>query len=203
MINLFKQTIAEKYIELSLRPEQLFIENSVTKEREAQLLQAGHYGTHIDVPLQTRIPISYMESRCIVFDVSAVQERDVQLSDFASADIHAQDFVIFKTNQIMRHFYGTDLYFHQHPQLGQEVIEFLIEKRVRIIGIDAAGVRRGKEHKVADELCERNGIYIVENLFNLDKLPLAHEATFAITILWFEIPGKTGLPCRVVAKLTQ
>ena len=42
--------------------------------------------------------------------------------------------------------YGSRKYFTEHPQLSNALLEALLEKKVSIIGVDFAGVRRGKEH---------------------------------------------------------
>ncbi len=46
--------------------------------------------------------------------------------------------------------YGCDEYIKRHHQLSMELIDYLITKKVNFIGIDFAGVRRGKEHYSAD-----------------------------------------------------
>lgn len=75
----------------------------------------------------------------------------------------------------------------------------LLEKRISIIGIDFAGVRRGKEHTLMDQRCADKGIFVVENLCNLGKI-LAVGDTFTANTYPMNYADMTGLPCRVVAE---
>jgi kynurenine formamidase len=187
------------YIDLTLKFDRNDAIFDDMKRDPRELFQSGHFGTHIDVHLKTSVPLEYMRSSGILMDVSHVTDRDIELSDFECNNIQEKDFVIFKTNMITRHAYGSKAYFLQHPQLSQAILDFLVAKKVALIGIDAAGVRRGGEHIVADKFCEAAGIYIVENLMNLDMLSQKKPGRFSLTTAWIEIPGQTGLPCRVVA----
>lgn len=187
-------------IDITLAFNKADLDPSILEHDAEKFFNSGHYATHIDTHLKTKIPVDYMDCRALMFDVSAVQDRDIELSDFEATQICAQDCVIFKTDMIKRHPYGSKTYFLDHPQLSDQVIDFMIDKSVHIIGIDAAGIRRGDEHVIADKRCEANGIYIVENLTHLDQLNHVKQP-FAVTLLWIEVPGRTGLPCRVIARV--
>ena len=41
---------------------------------------AGHLGTHFDV-MNKEFPLEYVERNAVVFDVSTVTERDIDISD--------------------------------------------------------------------------------------------------------------------------
>ncbi|MCE1198292.1 MAG: hypothetical protein LWW85_04930, partial [Marinilabiliales bacterium] len=74
--------------------------------------------------------------------------------------------------------------------------------KVSIIGLDFAGVRRGKEHGRADQLCADQGVFIVENLCNLEFiLKGAPHAFFTAHTYPIALEGASGLPCRVVGRL--
>lgn len=118
-----------------------------------------------------------------------------------TAVIKTGDCVLFKTDRIKEYCYGSKEYFFEHPQLAQTLIDTLINKKIHLIAIDAAGIRRGKEHALADKRCEANGIYIVENIQNLDILSKMNSLPFLIYLMWLQLPGKTGLPCRIVANI--
>ena len=186
-------------IDLTLNLADIVMNNSELSKRAEGLFKAGHFGTHLDIHGKTRVPLDYMQSRGLLFDVSHINERDIELSDFDFDRVRAGDFVIFKTDMIRRHAYGTQPYFLTHPQLSQPVIDYLIDKKTHFIGIDAAGIRRGNQHVIADKQCEEQGIYIIENLDNLTSLTPYQDTPFQVTTLWIDMPGRTGLPCRVVA----
>jgi kynurenine formamidase len=189
------------YFDLTLSLDNLVINKEVLNVRSEVILKSGHFGTHIDIHLKTVIPLDYMENRGLLFDVSHIKDRDIDINDIDLDSIKAKDCILFKTDRIKTYPYGSKDYFHEHPQLSDPLIEALIAKKIHIIAIDAAGIRRGKEHALADKRCEAEGIYIVENITNLDNLTSKINDPFLIHLMWLNLPNKTGLPCRIVAKL--
>lgn len=158
---------------------------------------SGHLGTHFDVMNQV-FPLEFTERKGIVFDVSKIRDRDINLTDIDQSKIKKDQFVAFYTGFIEEEMYGTVRYFKEHPHLSFELIDFLAEKKVSIIGIDAAGVRRGVEHTPTDQKCADQGIFIIENLVNLKEL-VNHECIINTYPINFE--DWTGLPTRVIAKI--
>lgn len=69
-----------------------------------------------------------------------------------------------------------------------------------MIGIDFAGVRRGKEHTPKDQYCADRGTFIIENLCNLKNLAQQTEY-FTANTYPMNYADMTGLPCRVVAEV--
>lgn len=157
----------------------------------------GHIGTHFDV-MNKIFPLEYSERNGIVFDVSNIENRDIELSDIDIDSVNENMFVGFCTKFIEKYEYGSDTYFHNHPQLSKELINKLLEKKISIIGIDFAGVRGHIEHTVTDQLCADNGIFVIENLVNLKELvntkPVIHIYPMNYT-------DSSGLPCRVIADI--
>ncbi len=96
--------------------------------------------------------------------------------------------------------YGRHGYFKNHTQLADTTIDYLIHKNIRFIGIDAAGVRHGVEHIAADKKCEAKGIYIVENLTNINDLSEQHTTDFQVFTLWVGRLNKMVLLSRSVAR---
>jgi kynurenine formamidase len=72
--------------------------------------------------------------------------------------------------------------------------------KVAMIGLDAPGIRKSKEHPKADKFCASRGAFVVENLDNLDLLlKETGNAPFKVNTYPMNFIGATGLPCRVVA----
>ena len=161
----------------------------------------GHLGTHFDV-MNQEFPLDYVERNAIIFDVSEIVNRDITISDIKLDKVEAGMFVTFYTGFIESEGYGSRKYFTEHPQLSNELIDALLSHDISIIGIDFAGVRRGKEHTRKDQYCANKGVFIIENLCNLKTI--LHDKQYALFIAntypvnYSEI---TGLPCRVVAKV--
>lgn len=159
----------------------------------------GHLGTHFDV-MNREFPLDYTERAGIVFDVSKVSHRDIDLSDIDIGQVEEKMFVAFYTGFIEKEGYGGRAYFTEHPQLSNELIDALLDKGISIIGVDFAGVRRGKEHTPKDQYCADRGVFIVENLCNL-KAVLRKGGHFAACTYPMNYADMTGLPCRVIARI--
>ncbi|MCQ2561837.1 MAG: cyclase family protein, partial [Clostridia bacterium] len=112
----------------------------------------GHLGTHFDV-MNKEFPLEYTRRNAIVFDVSKAAGREIKLQDININKVEKDMFVAFYTGFIEKEGYGGSVYFHEHPQLSHELIDALVDKGISIIGIDFAGVRRGKEHTPKDQYC--------------------------------------------------
>jgi kynurenine formamidase len=161
----------------------------------------GHLGTHFDV-MNKKFPLSYIRRDGIVFDVKDIQDRDIDVDDIDLTAIQKDMFVAFHSGFIEKIIYGTAEYFTNHPQLSDELIDKLLEKKISIIGIDFAGVRRGKEHTPKDQYCADRGLFIVENLCSLKQvLGDQKQQTFTAHTFPINFSDMTGLPCRVVAEV--
>ncbi|MBQ3068757.1 MAG: cyclase family protein [Clostridia bacterium] len=177
----------------------------MTKEMlgEAKALEnkslAGHLGTHFDV-MNKEFPLDYTERRGILFDVRHVTDRDIDIGDIDLDAVEKDMFVAFYTGYIEREPYGTAVYYREHPQLSDALIEALLDKEISIIALDCAGIRRGKEHTPKDQHCAERGVFVVENLCNLQKV-LEQGPHFTALTCPMPWEGLTGLPCRVIAKL--
>jgi Predicted metal-dependent hydrolase len=161
----------------------------------------GHLGTHFDV-MDREFPLAYVERKAIVFDVSKAADRDITASDIQTDKIEAGMFVAFYTGFIETEGYGTRKYFTEHPQLSNELIDTLLSYNISIIGVDFAGVRRGKEHTAKDQYCADRNVFIIENLCSLSTiLQNKPYAEFVANTYPVNYSDMTGLPCRVVAKV--
>ena len=162
-------------------------------------VKSGHIGTHLDTYCKTQIPLEYFKSRGVFVDVTDFcGEREIEVADLAKLSVSPDSFVIFRTGQIERYAYGSEEYFNEHPQLSKELIRWLLERKIRFIGIDCAGIRRGEEHRPADILCEEKGVYVIENMCNMGELG---SGDFTVYTMWLNDPDMTGLKCRIIAEM--
>lgn len=159
----------------------------------------GHLGTHFDV-MDKEFPLAYTRREGIVFDVSAIRGRDVEISDINIERVKSEQFVAFYTAYIEEEPYGTKAYFSEHPQLSDALVDALLTKGISIIGIDCSGIRRGKEHTPKDQFCADRGVFIVENLCGLQAL-VSCGGSFIAHTYPIRYSGMTGLPCRVIAEI--
>ena len=158
----------------------------------------GHLGTHFDVMNQV-FPLRDFELPGVI--VHVLNKEEITLDDIDPARIHAGMFIAFHTGWIDRYSYGTSDYFHNHPQLSLDLIEYLLEQGISLIGIDGPGVRRGKEHTPMDQHCADHGVFIIENLCFKDMPAEIAACTFyTFPVRWMDSPG---LPCRVAARIAE
>jgi len=162
---------------------------------------AGHLGTHFDVMNQV-FPLEYTERKAVVFDVAHIRDRDIEPSDIDLNRVEAEMFVAFRTGFIEEEEYGTQRYFKEHPQLSKALLDALLHRRVSIIGVDCCGVRRGSEHTPMDQRCADQGVFVVENLCRLKEV-LNAGGEFSARTYPMNFSGLTGLPCRVVAEISN
>ena len=167
--------------------------------RGDSMAPAGHLGTHFDV-MDKVFPLDYTCRRGIVFDVGHIEGRDIDIADVPLQLVEQDMFVAFRTAFGETEPYGTVRYQKEHPQLSDALIDALLEKKISIIGVDFAGIRRGKEHIPADQLCADRGVFVIENLRNLGEI-LAHGGSFTAHTYPLNCVGMTGIPCRVIAEI--
>ncbi len=161
---------------------------------------SGHLGTHFDV-MNKEFPLEFTKRNGIVFDVSRIVDGEITSDTIDLDRVYANMFVAFYTGFIERVGYGNALYFGEHPQLSDELIDCLLNKGVSIIGIDFAGVRREGEHTPKDQYCADRGVFIIENLCNLQHVLAQGDGGFTAHTYPMSYAERTGLPCRVIAEL--
>ena len=183
-------------IDITLKITPKMVTDAQGNEKKALV---GHLGTHFDV-MNKEFPLEYTERDGIVFDVSKVKNRAIDIADIDMDKVKKNMFVCFYTGFIEEEGYGTKKYFTEHPELSTELLEALLQKNVSIIGVDFAGVRRGKEHTPMDQYCADHGVFIIENLCNLYNV-LKIGNTFIANTYPMNYAEMTGLPCRVVADI--
>jgi kynurenine formamidase len=184
-----------------------FIDLTVTIDRtgitDAQPFnKLGHLGTHFDV-MEKSFPLEYIRSVGRLIDISSTRERELAVSDIR-VPIERDEFVIFRTNYATDIGYGGADYNFKSANLSDEVVTYLLDKGIRLIGVDAASIQKPAKHFLVDQRCAAQNVFIVENLCNLDKLADAvRDETFAIYCAPLNFRGLTGLPCRVVAEISE
>ena len=165
------------------------------KQQDNPHIAMGHIGTHLDTYEKRPTPLDYLRSPGVIFDVRGITE--VAVEHINLDEVEPQSFVLFRTGCMEQHPYGEPGYFERHPQLSHSLIQALVEKGVRFVGVDCPGIRRHEEHEAADRLCERHGVYVIENLANLGQLP---RRGLTVYTMWLDDPVMTALKCKVVAE---
>lgn len=152
-------------------------------------------GTHIDV-MGTDVVLENerLISEGIKFDVTGITDREILLSDLDLSIVKEGVYVFFQTG--WDEYVKDDEKYSKHPEIAFEVLEYLINKKVNMIGIDTLGLGLGKNHGVADSYLAKNNIYAIENLCNLKDIP----NEFKVYCLPVKIEGIDALPTRILVK---
>lgn len=160
----------------------------------------GHIGTHFDT-MNKEFTLENIKRSAIIIDIRHIKNREIGIQDI-KVDIQKNDFVIFKTNIIKEYTYGTKEYLSRSAELSDELLDYLIERKISLIGVDAAGVQKVEKHPRADKYLAENDIFVIENLCNLDIVQekIKKDLTIYCFPLNLEVGETTGLPCRVVAE---
>ncbi len=184
-----------------------------------------HGGTHLDAPVHfaqgrwtvEQIPLDRLIGSAVVVDVSAASaanaDYQVSVADFngweaTHGPIEPDSIVLIRTDfsrrwPDARSYLGTDekgdgavarLHF---PGLQPDAARWLVEKRVKAVGLDTASIDYGQStlfesHRI---LYERN-IPAFENLTALDMLPPRGATVYALPM---KIKGGSGGPLRAIA----
>lgn len=159
----------------------------------------GHLGTHFDV-MNQKFPLEYLHLSAILFDVHG--KKTITIEDIDMNQVQKGMFVGFCTGFIEEVGYGNAIYFKEHPEISQDLIKELIQREVAIIGIDCAGIRRGKEHTPTDQYCADHHVFVVENLCHMNAV-FKGKSSVQCMINTYPVnySEMTGLPCRVVVEI--
>lgn len=156
------------------------IDVNLTKEKDFNkdgynmysLYTEMHAGTHIDAPLHMKdnkkfiseYPIEKFIGNVALLDVRG--EKIIELKDEYYKNIKENDIVILFTG--WDNFYGKEEYYTKHPIVSMELVDLLIKKKVKMVGMDMPSPDRNN-YEIHNALFE-NDIFLLENLTNLNKL---------------------------------
>lgn len=165
------------------------------------ILQAGmHSGTHIDIPMHGIDSSEYVSE--IALDqfigegylINAKNESIVKYKEVYEKEIKEGQIVLVYTGHIKK--YGQSAFYKDYPIIDEKLIDLLIKKNVKIIGIDGPSIDK-PPHKSHGTLFKK-GICIIENLSNLDELTEVKQ--FEIMAFPLKIKAEASM-VRVVAKI--
>ncbi|HRS20886.1 MAG TPA: cyclase family protein [Clostridia bacterium] len=131
-----------------------------------------HSGTHIDSPMHliasqqyiSQLPLESFIAEGCVLDVR--NQAIIKMKPEYDSLVKENSIVLLYTG--FDKYYGIKEYYEDHPCIDMELCRFLIDKKVKMVGMDTPSPDRYpfEIHK----LFFTNNIYILENLTNLDKL---------------------------------
>ncbi len=166
-----------------------------------------HTGTHVDAPLHFLAgvtPIDQLPLECFFGParlfrfVGAPRQCEVTLDEVRSAGFDLREGDIFMLSTGIESLAETRDYNFLYPCPSQELLKWLIGKKIRAYMTDATSIDPyGSPDSPNHHLVLGAGIPIVENLRNLGELPVGR--VFVVCALPLKLAGREGAPCRAVA----
>lgn len=186
-----------------------------TVNSNAQLF-SDHTGTHVDAPRHMfddgksvdQFPVDAYSGKALALDLraydgcaitaTALQEAEAK----AIREIEAGDIVAMVTSH-SRHWGPTPdgyEYLKNRPWVEPDAAQYLIDKNIKAIAIDAGGPDPlGGTHIIHEMLLSRD-ILIIESLCNLETVI---NKEFLFLAFPLKLVGSTGAPTRAVAMLEE
>lgn len=172
----------------------------------------SHCGTHMDAPChflpggQTLEQLN-LQACCgtaRIVNLAPVEPRElITKSRFLAAvgsEIRLGERLLFRTD--WHHRYPAPEYRDQLPRISVELAQYLVERQVRLIGVEppsVADVNQIEEVTEVHQILFRGGIVIVEGLVNLDQIDATSCEFIALPL---KVAGGDGCPVRAIAILT-
>jgi kynurenine formamidase len=183
------------------------------------IVTGDHIGTHIDswghvkpdAPRAEGIPIDYCYGDGVVLDLTHKLPGDeITPADIAAAEsalggyrIKPLDIVLLRTDAAKKRFEKS--YLTDHPGMTKEAVHFVLDRGVKVMGIDAIGfdppVAKMFERRKfweAHRVMREREYYHLENLCNLHEIPPPYHS-FTVSVLPVKWRGASAAPVRAVA----
>lgn len=168
------------------------------------LLTSGlHAGTHIDVPKHmvgddrtaSDFPVDCFSGRGVLLDVRG--EYLIAMRPCFEGIVGEGDVVLLHTG--FDRWYGKASYYTDHPLVSAELADFLISRKIKMLGMDAPSPDR-PPHDIHKALLE-NEVFLLENLTNLEALHSAGD--FEVFALPLKISAEASFVRAVCRTLEE
>jgi len=164
------------------------------------LLTGMHAGTHLDGPMHmspdkryiSDFPLGTFAGKACV--LNAAGQKIISFNDEFREQVSEGDIVLIYTGFDKK--FGSGEYFTVYPVIEEELIEFLVRKKIKMLGIDFPSPDESP-HRIHNMLFENN-IFILENLTNLNMLVGKEVEIFAFPL---KINADSSV-VRAVAKIS-
>lgn len=184
------------------------ITSTVEKDtfKTTNLNMQSHAGTHLDCPAHIiknglctdNMPIDKFYGKGIVIDVSRFEpDYEIKIKDIEKfkSKIEKSDYILLYSGRDK--YWGKVNYFNNFPVLSPETAKFIVNSKIKGIGIDCISVDKidSVDFKIHNILL-KNNIIIVENLTALNQLI---EKDFMFFAFPLKIKDGDGSPIRATA----
>ncbi len=198
--------------------------NTIEKDgfREKLICMYSHTGTHMDAPAhilpgaQTldRLPIDTFAGPALVLDVTGGVMYDGSPEGFGKPGgtiglsflipwkeaLDKMDFLLLRSG--WDGFWGRKEYFETYPTLTSEAAEWLTGRGLKGLGFDCISADPVEaNHLPVHRILLGSGMVLLENLKDLDRLPVGKVGAVHFTAMPLAIADADGSPVRAFAEL--
>ena len=170
----------------------------------SRLTTSTHQGTHIDAPKHLfyegetidNIPLERVIVRAIKVDLTHKNPKEAIMPE----DLKCIEGKLRKGMAILLHTgwdkqWPKDRFFSDFPYISTELADWLVEKKVGIIGMDMP-TPNVNAWKVVHETLLGGGTLVVEGLSNMEAITADEFTFFALPL---KLKGRDGSPIRAIA----
>jgi kynurenine formamidase len=146
-------------------------------------------GTYIDAPFHryahgkdiSQLPLSSLANlEGVVVRVDSSHGKNIDVSEFENINVRAKAVLVHTGWDVH---WGSDQYFEGHPFLTREAAQYLVEKEVKLVGIDSLNIDDTSDgHRPVHTILLGAEIPIIEHLCNLGSLPECDFKFFAVPV---------------------
>jgi len=165
-----------------------------------------HTGTHVDAPYHfvengktvDKIELNTLvsEGYCLKLKPKSTEITKEEISSKWKNEYDGKTILINTGWSKKRSF--TKEFLYEFPGLSMEAASFLLEKKVKVIGIDTLGIEPYSHLDFpVHKLLFKNDVVVIEDLNNLEEL--AEGKKYLIVALPLRIKGASGSMARVIA----
>lgn len=171
--------------------------HEVNHYHESRIEMDMHTGTHADAPLHMLEKGHTIESYSLkaflgkvkVFDLTGLEEKYIQRKDLLSLPIQEGDRIILKTKNSYDREYNLEFVY-----LEEDAAQFLAEKKIICLGMDAMSIERDKPGHPTHKIILGAGIAVIEDL----QLAEVEAGEYFLAALPLKIRGAEASPLRAV-----
>jgi len=201
-------TVSEKIPTFPGSPKPHFIEwETIPKDgyNLELLFLSTHTGTHIDAPFHFvkngkkihEIKPERLVNEAVLIRIGknsnrSISKTDIQNFEQKNGKIENGSTVIFHTGWQKN--LNKKFYFTENPGLSVSAANYLVSKKINMVGIDSPSIDLGTDSKFSvHHVLAKNNILIVENLANLNKIK---SNNFHLITSPLKLKNATGSPIR-------
>ncbi|MDC0194446.1 cyclase family protein [Candidatus Nitrosopelagicus sp.] len=171
------------------------------------LFLSSHTGTHIDAPFHFikngkkihEILPERLVNEAILIKIrkkanQAIVKADIQKFEKEHGQIKSGTAIVFWTGWQKN--LEKEFYFSKNPGLNSSAANYLVSKKINLVGIDSPSIDLGSDSKfLVHHILAKNNILIVENLANLEKI---NSNKFHLITAPLKLKNATGSPIRAL-----